>query len=394
MRADPARRRPICVKDGDWMDSYTRHQKIWRILYVLVNRWICRKFNMQHEDLDLDGPVLLIPNHVSAWDPLLVAMSLKRKQVYYVASEHIFRLGPVTKLLNWLVAPIPRRKASSGADTVKACLRHLREGHSVCLFAEGEQSWDGLTQPIFPATGKLARSSGATLVTYRIEGGYLSLPRWGKGVRRGSVYGHPVHVYPPEQLKKMSPAQINESIQRDISENAWERQRIAPVSYRGRRRAEGLEKALYLCPRCHQIGTLRTKDDRLFCSCGLTLRYAETGFFDPPEPFETIADWDAWQRRALRSMDKPAGELLFSDEGMTLSRIGAGHEEEPLGTADLRQYADRLCCGDHTFLLEEISSMAMVQANLLLLSYRDSYYQIRAEKGANLRKYLELWKEK
>ncbi|MBQ5977808.1 MAG: 1-acyl-sn-glycerol-3-phosphate acyltransferase [Oscillospiraceae bacterium] len=376
------------------MDSYTRHQKIWRILYALTNRWICRKFNMRHEDLDLEGPVLLIPNHVSAWDPLLVAMSLRKKQVYYVASEHIFRLGPVTRLLNWLVAPIPRRKASSGADTVKACLRHLREGHSVCLFAEGEQSWDGLTQPIFPATGKLARSSGATLVTYRLEGGYLSLPRWAKGVRRGSVYGHPVHVYPPEQLRRMSPAEIDESIQRDIAENAWARQRVRPVSYKGKRRAEGLEKALYLCPRCHQIGTLKTRGDRLFCSCGLSLRYEETGFFEPAEPFATIADWDAWQRSALKSMDKPAGDLLFSDTDMTLSRISAGHKEETLGSSELRQYADRLCCGDYTFMLAEISSMAMVQANLLLLSYREKYYQIRSEKGANLRKYLELWKEK
>ena len=93
-------------------------------------------------------------------------------------------------------------------------------------------------------------------------------------------------------------------------------------------------------------------------------------------------------------MDKPADELLFSDEGMTLSRIGAGHEEETLGCSSIRQYADRLCCGDYTFKLAEISSMAMVQANLLLLSCQDQYYQIRAEKGANLRKYLELWKEK
>ena len=45
-------------------------------------------------------------------------------------------------------------------------------------------------------------------------------------------------------------------------------------------------------------------------------------------------------------------------------------------------------------MLAEISSMAMVQANLLLFSYRDEYYQIRSGKGANLRKYLELWKEK
>lgn len=376
------------------MDSYTRHQRIWRILYTLNHRWICRKFNLTHEDLALEGPVLLIPNHVTSWDPLLVAMSLRDKQVYYVASEHIFRLGLVTKLLEWLVGPIPRRKASMGTDTVKACLRHLRAGHSICLFAEGEQSWDGLTQPIFPATGKLVKSSGATLVTYRLEGGYLSLPRWGKGVRRGKIHGHPVNIYRPEALKAMSPAEINAAIERDIAEDAWARQRETPVAYRGKRRAEGLEKALYLCPRCRRLGTLRSRDDRILCACGLSLRYTETGFFEPAEPFASIADWEKWQSAALKAMDRPAGELLFSDEDMTLTKIGAGHAEELLDRGALRQFGDRLCCGAHEFLLGEISSMAMVQANLLLLSYRDEYFEIRAENGANLRKYLELWKEK
>lgn len=376
------------------MDSYSRHLKYWRILYVLLHRWICRKFHMTHEDLNIDGPILLISNHVTAWDPLLVAMSLRYKHVYYVASEHIFRLGLVTKLLNWLVGPIPRRKASSGADTVKACLRHLRDGHSICLFAEGEQSWDGRTQAIFPATGKLVKSSGATLVTYRLEGAYLSLPRWGKGVRRGSVHGHPVRIYPPERLKTMSPAEINEAIQRDIQEDAWQRQREAPVPYRGKRRAEGLEKALYLCPRCRKIGTLHTRDDRIVCSCGLSLRYTETGFFDPVESFATIADWDAWQKEALRGLKKAESELLFSDESMRLCRIDVNHREQPLGCGELRQYADRLCCADREFALSEISSMAMVQDNLLLFTCGECYYQIRSENGANLRKYLDLWKEK
>ena len=94
---------------------------------------------MTHEDLEADGPVLLIPNHVTAWDPLLVAMSLRKKQVYYVASEHIFRLGAVSSFLNWIVAPIPRKKASSGADTVKNCLRQLRQGHGPVVMPDGVQ---------------------------------------------------------------------------------------------------------------------------------------------------------------------------------------------------------------------------------------------------------------
>ena len=377
------------------METWKRHRIIWRLLYVLCSGWICRRFNMTHEDLTIEGPVLLVPNHVSAWDPLLVAMSLPRKQVYYVASEHLFRLGLVTRLLNWLVAPIPRRKASSGADTVKACLRHLREGHSVCLFAEGEQSWDGLTAPIFPATGKLARSSGATLVTYRLEGAYLSLPRWAKTRRRGAVYGHPVGIYPPERLREMSPKEIDAAIERDISEDAWERQRKMPVRFRGRRLAEGLERALYACPGCRRIGTLRTENDRILCACGFESRYTETGFFEPETPFADIAAWDRWQRELLQSRSFACeGEALFSDGGMELLCIGTDHSERPLGVGTLHQYEDSLVFEGRRFPLPEIDSMALVQTHLLLLSFHGDYYQLRTRAGANLRKYLEVWKER
>ena len=374
------------------MDEHERHEKIWRRLHALMNRWVCRKFNLTHEDLHVDGPVLLIPNHVNAWDPLLVAISLKDKQVYYVASEHIFRWGFLAKLLQHFLAPIARRKGTLGTDTVKACLRHLREGHSICLFAEGEQCWDGISQKVFPATGKLVKTSGATLVTYRIEGGYLSKPRWAKTVRRGRVHGAPVNIYPPELLKTMTPQEVNEAINRDIFEDAWQRQREEPVPYRGKRLAEGLERALYLCPGCGKIGTLRTENDRIFCSCGFELHYKETGFFEPAEPFPTIAEWDRWQREKLVARNFPHDTLLFSDPEISLTRVSAGHREELIGTSELLQYADRLRCAGREFLMDEISSMAIVQTHLLLLSYRGEYFELRSRGGANLRKYCELWK--
>ena len=198
------------------MDEYERHRKNWKYLHAFFHAFIPPLFNMTYEPIEVEGPILLVPNHVTAWDPLLVAMSLKNKQIYYVASEHLFRLGKATDLLNHLVAPIPRRKGTTGADTAKTMLRHLKNGRSVCVFAEGAQTFDGRTMPIFPATAKLAKRSGATLVTYRIEGGYLSWPRWASNLRRGAVHGHPVGVYSPEQLKTMTPAEIKALIERDI----------------------------------------------------------------------------------------------------------------------------------------------------------------------------------
>ena len=376
------------------MEEYERHRRIWKALYALSHRWICRKFRLQPLELELDGPCLLISNHVTAWDPLLVAMSLRNKQVYYVASEHIFRLGAVTKLLEYLVAPIPRRKAAAGSDTARACLRHLKAGHSVCIFAEGEQSWDGKTAPIFASTGKLARVSGASLVTFRLEGGYLSLPRWGKGVRRGRMRGGPVRVYSPEELKKMTPAQIDAAIQRDITEDAWARQREDPIAYRGKRRAEGLEKALFLCPGCGRIGDLHTRDDQIRCGCGFSRRWSEAGFFESADPFPSIAEWDVWQHQKLRERAFPHGEILFSDRDLRLSLLGEQHGQQLLGTGTLEQYEDRLLCAGRSFPLNEIENMAMVQANLLLLSCKGQYWEIRSLHGANLRKYLAIWKER
>ena len=376
------------------MDPYRRHVRIFRALAVLVRPVLRVTFNLSAEQLQAEGPFLLVSNHVTGWDPLLVGVCLGGRQAYFVASEHIFRLGLLTKVLNWLLAPIPRRKASTGMDTVKACLRHLHAGHSVCLFAEGEQCWDGRTGPIFPATGKLVKSSGASLVTFRLEGGYLSLPRWGKHICRGAVYGHPVGVYSPEALKKLSPQEINALIERDIAEDTWARQRQRPVRFRGKRRAEGMERALYACPACRRIGTLRTERDRIFCPCGFKRTYTEYGFFEPRDPFETLADWDRWQSELLQSRAfEHEGGLLFQDVGLELKRIHADHSEDLLGRGTLRQYEDRLECAGLRFPLAEIRSMAMVQAHLLLFSCGGDYYQLRASGGVNLRKYLEIWKE-
>lgn len=377
------------------MDKYRRHQLIWRLFQPSVRALVRQKFNFTCEDIQADRPIVLISNHVSAWDPLFVASSLPKHQVYFVASEHIFRLGLISRVIEYLVDPIPRRKASSGADTVKACLRLLRAGRSVCLFAEGEQSWDGRNSPIFPATGKLVKSSGATLVTYRLEGAYLSLPRWGRGIRRGSVFGHPVGIYPPEQLKAMTADEVNALINRDIAEDAWERQRLNPVAYKGKNRAEGLERALFLCPRCRRIGTLRTGGSRIFCRCGLDLEYTETGFFTPETPFADVAEWDDWQRQQLhaRTFLHPGPDApLFSDEPLTLVRLSSGHREERLATGILSQYEDRLMCGEYSFPLSGISSMAMVLTNRLLFTFDGAYYEIRSSGGANLLKYLEIWK--
>ena len=373
------------------MDAYERHRRIWRFFYVLLRGPICRLFCLEHEDPEINGPCLIVANHVTDWDPLLLAMSFPRLPLYYVASEHIFRQGLISRVLLWLMEPIARRKGAAGTDTVKACLRHLKDGHAVCLFAEGDATWDGRTAQVFPATGKLARSSGAWFLTYRLEGAYLSKPRWGRGIRRGSVSGHPVKLYSPEELRAMKAEEITAAINRDLYEDAWERQRENPVSFRSRHPAEKLETALFLCPKCKRFGTLQSHKSILTCDCGLWLRVLDTGFFDPPEPFSTVAQWEDWQQGVLADTDFPEGKEIFRDSNLELYRVSTDHKDRFLAKGALVLFPECLCLDAHRFPLERISTMAMVQRRRLLLTCDNEYYELRTTKDINLRKYLSYW---
>ena len=362
--------------------------KRWRFLHWLIRGYVRRRFNLTAEPCKTDGPCLIVANHVTNWDPLLLALSFPDRPIRFVASEHIFRHGPVSKLLEWLVAPIPRKKAASGADTVMAVLRALKAGDSVCLFAEGDASWDGLTHPVFPATGKLARMSGMKLVTYRLEGGYLSQPRWARYRRRGKIRGAAVGIYTPEELKAMKGPEITALIDRDLFEDAFRRQQTEHVRFRGKNRAEGIERGFFVCPKCGELGQIEGVGDRVVCTCGLDLLYTEEGFFDPPEPVATLAEWEVRQQRALDALCASAAGLLFSDDHMTLREITAGHRETRLAVGELRQYADALEIGGQRFPLEEIDDMAMVKTGILLFSMRERYFEIRAADDICLRKYL------
>ena len=375
------------------MDAHQRHEKVWRILQLLMHGYIHRRFALTSEPCQAEGPCIVIPNHVTNWDPFLVAMSFPKKQLYYVASEHIFRLPVLSSLIRWLLDPIARKKGDSGAGAVKEILRRVKQGHSVCLFAEGDCSWDGLTNPVFPATGKLVRASGATLVTYRLEGGYFTWPRWGRGVRRGRLCGHAVGVYPPETLRSMKGPEITALIQRDIGEDAWARQAAEPALYRGKRPAEQLETALFLCPRCRRVGTLTSSGDTLRCrSCGLEERFGEDGLFRPGEPFANVAQWDRWQHEELAAGRFEHGEELFSDPVRSFRRVLTGHRTEKLPGDTLSVRDGCLRCGGASFPLAEIENMAMVKRHILLFTHGGDYYELRCAEGCSLRKYLAVWR--
>lgn len=376
-------------------DDTRRLDLFWAFAQKTTKSIATRIFGLEVPTVNVDGPFIVIANHTNNLDPLFVAYAFPESPISFVASEHVFRLGFVSKLLEYFLAPIPRKKASSGADTVKACLRATKAGRNVGLMAEGEATWDGITMPVFPATGKLVKSSGASLVTLRIEGGYLSKPRWAENRRHGKIKINVSGIYSPETLEKMSAAEVLETIEKDIYVNVWDN---PDVSYTGTDKAAGLSRALFICPRCGNVNSIESRGDTVRCvRCGATAKVTDNGTLSGTFKPKNIAEWDRIQFEKLKNYDfvRESDEVFFSDKDLTLKKIGPGHAETVIGEGlTLQQKDNCLVCGMCTFYLSEISNMAMTQAKRLLFSYKGSYYEIKTDGTTSMRKYLAFWQNK
>lgn len=362
-------------------------ERLYGFLWHLL-RWPVKKiFAFTCDEDRQEEPTLIISNHVTNFDPILVAYSFPGRRFHFVASEHLFRMGFVSKLLTYVFEPVARRKGVSGGDTALACVRKLRAGKTVGLFAEGETTWDGKTAEIFSATGRLAQMGKCRLITYRLEGAYFTAPRWGKGIRRGKMHGRIVGIYSAEEVKAMG-KDITAVIQRDIYEDADLRQQEAPVAYGKGHLAENLEVMLFKCPACGAYESLSSKGNFLRCTCGKQWEFTTFGRFTPAEPFETVAQWDAWQRQQLEG-ENPA----FRAEGLQLSLLGDEHDQQILGTGALELKEGALHCCGQIFPVEEISSMALITTKRLLFTVGNSYYELKAKKPLCLRKFLLCWQK-
>lgn len=371
-----------------------RHAVFYKILRAAVRPFAKWKFRYVSEAIKgLPQPFLVLANHVTDFDPVLVGASF-RQHMYFVASEHVFRWGMATRLIEYMFAPIPRLKGATDARTVRETLQFARRGENVCIFAEGERTYDGVTMDILPSTGKLALKMGATLVTFRIEGGYLTSPRWGKKLRKGRMAGHIVGQYAPGELKAMNADEVNTLIKRDLYENAEERQAENPIRYRGPDLAENLEIALYMCPGCHRIGTLRSEGERLFCrQCGHSTVYTECGALEGGA-YASIAAWSAWQEAELIRLLENAGDgVLFSDDDQQLYRLEPCVKSELMETGRLSFCRDALRLGAYAFGIEEIADMAVTGKMTITFSTMDgAYYELKSPHPRSPIKYVTAYK--
>ena len=121
------------------------------------------------------GGVLVVSNHQSHLDPILVGLACNRR-LNYVARDTLFGFAPFRWLINSLDA-IPIDREGMGLSGIKESLRRLKAGEMLLIFPEGTRTPDGNVGQLKPGFLALARRSKVPILPLAIEGGYESWPR-------------------------------------------------------------------------------------------------------------------------------------------------------------------------------------------------------------------------
>ena len=292
-----------------------------------------------------EQPFLFFANHVENLDPGYEFLCVRR-YIKYVISDHLVRKKFGQLFAGFFFTPIINHREKSTDIMYDDIIRNIRAGINVGVHIEGGKNTNGETAFISKRNAQLVKDCDCALITYRLTGGYIKTPRWAKYAGKGRTNGNIAHFYTREEIRNMSVDELYSHILEDLYVNAYDEQRKNPLPYKRKCPAECAETMLYCCPVCKKFATLKTRDDKIFCSCGFEAKIDEYGFWHGEGlPFDDLVSWDKFQKQQLKSFveaEKGSDELIFSDASQTVKFLESSRIEVVSENAMLSLYGNRI----------------------------------------------------
>lgn len=137
------------------------------------------------EKVPQQGPLIVVSNHASDFDPPLLANCIRRP-VAFMAKEELFQV-PVLKQVITLYGAYPVKRGSPDRSAIRSAMSSLEKGWAVGIFVTGTRTPDGrVTDP------KL----GAAMIAAKAQVPLLPISLWGtdKIFQKGSTFPRPVPI--------------------------------------------------------------------------------------------------------------------------------------------------------------------------------------------------------
>lgn len=320
--------------------KFPKRQGLFWVWLIWVLSKIClmgKKYKVEKIGMEnLKPPYMLLSNHMHFIDFELVAMATTPHRVNNVVNlDGYYRKAC---LLEWIGA-IATRKFTMDLHLVKSIRHVLKQGDVLGMYPEARYSPCGITSYLPDSLGKMIYMNKVPVVVAIHRGNHLYAPFWNFRKKRKV----PMHttlqlLLTPEQIKEMTPAQINKVIEKAFQYDDYQYQKDNGILIKEPYRAEGLHKVLYQCPHCLTESKMASEGAELFCTaCGKRWFWEESGNLRALEgetEFSHIPDWFRWEREQVEKQIA-AGEYSFEDEVEVYSQPRAWGFV-PLGKGKLR----------------------------------------------------------
>lgn len=369
-----------------------RHKLFHFIIRPLVHLAMRIKYGFRTKKVKLKGPHLILFNHPSNLDPVFVGCSFN-KPIYFIANEALFDIPYASKIINYLVAPIPKQKSMKDTSAIRTAIKVIKEGGNVGVAPEGNRNYSGRLNHIDLSTIKFMKLLKVPVVLYTIEGGFGMNPRFSTKIRKGKTFGKVAKILSVEEVKNHSIEELYEIVTKTLDVDDT----LLGLEYKGKALAEYLESVFYVCPVCESFHTIRSDNNHIHCdSCKMSAEYTPKLLFESTDSrfkFKKVREYYDYQNRFI--INYKLEELNYSDEDVTLYDANRGKKKEPIFTGKLTFDGKSLIikCVDNLkeIKLSEILAMSILYHNTIIVNVDNDVFHISGNERFNALKYLHLY---
>lgn len=139
-------------------------------IYLLFFPKIIGKKNARHK-----GRAVVISNHISMWDPLLIGVVFKR-QIFWMGKIELFK-NKLARLFFYAVKAFPVRRGEGDLAAIRHAFKVLRSDKLFGIFPEGTRVKSGEIGRFEPGTALIALKNDAPVIPVYIKGQYKLFKR-------------------------------------------------------------------------------------------------------------------------------------------------------------------------------------------------------------------------
>ena len=191
----------------------------WHFLHLLCFLWFVPMYRFRAwgvRRIPAEGPLLIVSNHQSFFDPIIVGLGSHRRQFAAMARSTLFD-HPVFAWLIRSLNAIPVVQGESDLKAIRQCVDVLKKNHALLIFPEGERCEDGVTHRFETGTMLLIKRAKPTILPVALDGAFDAYRRGQKRPklrgRIGVLYGEPI---PAQTLLAMKPEEALAYLQRTV----------------------------------------------------------------------------------------------------------------------------------------------------------------------------------